>query len=697
MNATRKGEEDLQAVQSSGPAPDLTGVMAPHSSAAAEMQSRHGNGAVAQAVLAGSKTPTVTPPSGGGGLPGDVLSSMEAAFGRSFSDVRVSEGQRVRPGQLALTEGRNIDFAPGHFKPETSEGRFLLAHELTHVVHQQNGGGEAALAKSDGSHAPARPDLESEANDVASRVVAGGGPVQVLGTVAPGEPVALAYEAREHILAAWNDYKGWVWVGDFYIPWAFTVTMADLFHSIAEAEQIAKNDPEQFEAVLSLQVALPIPGRKGADGKESAIDKKIGTDKKRYDPKLSDAYGNIDNLLLVAAVDPAQFRFRSPKGGKRKRYENYSERIQNTIKERYYELAGDNFEHYLNPEQGDLGRSTLEKIKRGKERDEKGKKKHPNLAGTYREYHEEAIVKAVKAGAEGRDLNEALISEGWAAHFLSDAFASGHLRTVRRDGAKHWDEKLPFFYDNMIGYLSEEVAKWIKAHSKNLIYRIPSLKTLLPLVRNKIKDKFKKLPRIGGGQAAYALLSHDYDNYRGVHVIIEGKPMRLMGDTRLDQATMEQATKAMHLSRGEVTQAYTMGVQGTTADDVKLALQKEELYAAEHLIPIIVPDENLEYADKSLQWENRTLAELFGDHNFREAIKRFLELKADDFEGVIAGLGGTERAALENTILKDIKERPVDLLKYIIDWKPTLGTEADELYGVPAPGPLKPAQGAGPR
>lgn len=374
MNATRKGGEDLQAVQSSGPAPDLTGVMAPHSSAAAEMQSRHGNGAVAQAVLAGSKTPTVTPPSGGGGLPGDVLSSMEAAFGRSFSDVRVSEGQRVRPGQLALTEGRNIDFAPGHFKPETSEGRFLLAHELTHVVHQQNGGGEAALAKSDGSHAPARPDLESEANDVASRVVAGGaGPVQVLGRVAPGEPVTLAFEAREHILIAWKMNKSWIWIGPFHIPWAFTVAMPDLFENRWQAEEIAENDPEQFEAVLALQVAQPILDKvkegekpppphitREGPGEEPGFNEKGEPTDTVYSPKLSESMKKIDELLKIAAVDPGQFRGRPPTPGRRKRESDFPGRIKKALDERFYKLAKLNIEHYLNPDSGDLDLSLLE-------------------------------------------------------------------------------------------------------------------------------------------------------------------------------------------------------------------------------------------------------------------------------------------------------------------------------------------------
>ena len=39
---------------------------------------------------------------------------------------------------FALTIGRNIFFRNGAYKPETEEGRKLLAHELTHVSQNEN-------------------------------------------------------------------------------------------------------------------------------------------------------------------------------------------------------------------------------------------------------------------------------------------------------------------------------------------------------------------------------------------------------------------------------------------------------------------------------------------------------------------------------------------------------------------------------
>jgi hypothetical protein len=58
-----------------------------------------------------------------------------------FSQVRVhADDAAARSaeeiGALAYTAGTHVVFGPGQFAPETSQGRQLLAHELTHVVQQ---------------------------------------------------------------------------------------------------------------------------------------------------------------------------------------------------------------------------------------------------------------------------------------------------------------------------------------------------------------------------------------------------------------------------------------------------------------------------------------------------------------------------------------------------------------------------------
>ena len=70
---------------------------------------------------------------------------MERRFGRDFSRVRVHSGsaaeQSARDADArAYTVGRDIVFGRSRFAPQTSEGRRLIAHELTHVVQQSRDG-----------------------------------------------------------------------------------------------------------------------------------------------------------------------------------------------------------------------------------------------------------------------------------------------------------------------------------------------------------------------------------------------------------------------------------------------------------------------------------------------------------------------------------------------------------------------------
>lgn len=75
------------------------------------------------------------------GIPDGVKQRMEDSLGADFSSVRVHPDSSKAPevGALAYTQGTDIHFAPGQFKPDTSTGQQLLGHELTHVVQQAAG------------------------------------------------------------------------------------------------------------------------------------------------------------------------------------------------------------------------------------------------------------------------------------------------------------------------------------------------------------------------------------------------------------------------------------------------------------------------------------------------------------------------------------------------------------------------------
>jgi hypothetical protein len=91
----------------------------------------------------------VTRGTGGNGHPldGSTRIFMETRLGHDFSHVRVHTDAAAQQSAqnlnaLAYTSGRDVVFAAGRHSPNTQEGRYLIAHELAHVM-QQSGTNES--------------------------------------------------------------------------------------------------------------------------------------------------------------------------------------------------------------------------------------------------------------------------------------------------------------------------------------------------------------------------------------------------------------------------------------------------------------------------------------------------------------------------------------------------------------------------
>jgi len=110
-------EGNLQAKEASGEATEVTSA--------------------AQAQIEGLR-------GGGEPLSESVRAFFEPRFGHDFSRVRVHSDARAAASAqsvnaLAYTIGKDVVFAAAQFSPATTQGRKLLAHELTHVVQQGQG------------------------------------------------------------------------------------------------------------------------------------------------------------------------------------------------------------------------------------------------------------------------------------------------------------------------------------------------------------------------------------------------------------------------------------------------------------------------------------------------------------------------------------------------------------------------------
>ena len=78
----------------------------------------------------------------GSPLPPKTQAEMGDAFGTDFSSVRIhTDAEAVQMNRQlkaqAFTNGQDIYFNKGKYSPESTSGKHLLAHELTHVVQQK--------------------------------------------------------------------------------------------------------------------------------------------------------------------------------------------------------------------------------------------------------------------------------------------------------------------------------------------------------------------------------------------------------------------------------------------------------------------------------------------------------------------------------------------------------------------------------
>lgn len=105
--------------------------------------------ATMRADAAGEVENYVSRLSGGQHLPDETRQFFEAKMGQDFSEVKIHTNTEAANSARSInaqayTTGNQIVFGNGRYSTVTNEGKYLLAHELTHVVqqrHSQTGGG----------------------------------------------------------------------------------------------------------------------------------------------------------------------------------------------------------------------------------------------------------------------------------------------------------------------------------------------------------------------------------------------------------------------------------------------------------------------------------------------------------------------------------------------------------------------------
>ncbi len=115
---------------------------------------------------------------GGRPLDRSTRDYFEPRFGADFSYVRIhDDGVAHRSAALlhaeAFTRGEHVSFGQGRYSPCTTEGRILLAHELTHVVQERRGSATGLQLR---SRVAAPSDAAEQEADAIARGAARPGP-----------------------------------------------------------------------------------------------------------------------------------------------------------------------------------------------------------------------------------------------------------------------------------------------------------------------------------------------------------------------------------------------------------------------------------------------------------------------------------------------------------------------------------------
>ena len=378
------------------------------------------------------------------------------------------------------------------------------------------------------------------------------------------------------------------------------------------------------------------------------------------------------------------------------------------VEKRYADLKTRNIKHFPNPLAGDTALSTAEKARR-----RRGGKPFGAIA-QYRADHLDAIGIATSAGQLGdeRLLGEALAVDGFACHYLTDAFSASHTRTPRSSIESYWDKKVPGFDTKLAHWLADEVTLVIESSPRAFLEVLGSVvdaMTPLHVVRKKARQKIEPVvPKLSFGDVV-GLVVHDWEgehgkNRHGPLVEIAGQRFHNVGDDRLLPAvakmknvdsdsqlraalrdrkrgdaerTFAGAALAVRASVRDIERAFELGKKRRNRKDVTAALMgRDGLFPSERLIPQAVPDAKLPPDERMPKWDYGTVDQLLADPKIRSALPESASRVAEPFDAMLAELAASKavKDRLRTAVVKPLTSGSVPTIvrwvKGVIEYSP---------------------------
>jgi hypothetical protein len=453
----------------------------------------------------------------GSRLESHVQRRLETGLGADLSGVQVhTDGEADHLARavdaVAFTTGQDIFFRAGAYNPDSSEGLHLLAHEATHTVQQA--AGPVAGTPTTGGLTISDPgdSFEQAAGRTADSVAAS----------------AQAAETGAHAAPASTAHGGGAAVQRQPTPGPAAGGLA--------VQRFGSEEHRQLGAEGSGDATLDIDLGEGTHltyGEMVAL--------------AGDYFQSIGEVRTLAATPGGQAQLRWARwwalhiGSE----PAVDESVKAAVRDRYYRLAAGNISHFS---AGGTARNEYERV------------------------HQEALAAAFLAGATGDSAKwaEAMATEAFSNHYLTDMFSAGHVRTPRA-GIKHWYTE---HYPHSVGSFVSFTAHWITGdldQRGEIPWYLPNF-----MVENSL---YSKINELGGSAIAgfsigdlVSLALHNHDN-AGLNVVSNvdaqgqaapgGHHWRAVGDDHLagSPETRGMAVAAVRASLHDLSTVRAAGQQ----------------------------------------------------------------------------------------------------------------------------------------
>lgn len=293
-----------------------------------------------------------------------------------------------------------------------------------------------------------------------------------------------------------------------------------------------------------------------------------------------DTRDEIICALKVSTVDEAVVDPRFEPGGQYAHFRftpgaNRTD-VERQVRDRFLALAAGNDDHFVRPGRSDVATGSG----------------FPSALSAYRHLHQAAMDEASRLGRRGGDISHAMAREAAAQHFLTDAFAAGHLRTPVADIRRYWKARYPSFWEHLQRKVAADTVRALRDLSVAL--RLLPQQALYHQTLSVLTERTSQYPDLSVGDLV-ARAFHDWDNINGLRVDSGGV---VFGDGHVGEGvTHDLALAAVLAGIDDVEVAFRLGASGSRLAGQGLNARVREVtgalgdaFVAEERVPHLSPE-----------------------------------------------------------------------------------------------------------